>query len=366
MIQREKVMLGKIYGFLSEKTGDVVTKPHPCIFIDDKNGNRYSFIFSHDKDYGVKDKELRYSILSPEQKFSNTRVLEEDLKITRDYYYVMSKDKTLPYKARMDAKEIYENVSIGYICYHPIAKERAYLEQEVPKFDISSCNRDNFKTKTSYKEDSKTDMDLKNFFTEGMRKVEKALLNDRLFVYKSSLKDSDSLFETQKEPFSLKDRIDFAFALDKEIKIQNLKNDNEKTKKMVEINLSPKANFIEFLIKNDFAKDNKKEINEILRLTKLEDYDRKLAFCENEISFRENKLAQIENYCGLGSIEKTKRYKEELITLKSDREETTKNIQNYINKNYDLLEKIEPNSEFLKELMDDEKDNVDGFNDSCE
>lgn len=353
---REKVDFGTIYGFISEKTGEKILKKHPCILINDKDGNRYSFIFTHDIDFGIKDKELLYSITSPEQKFSNTRVLSEDLKVTRDYYYAIMKDKYNTYKQRQDAKEIYDNLCEGYVCYHPITREKVYLEQEVPRFTNDDFSSKNFKY-INFKNNELTEkeQEYKKFYIEGMNKLEKAIINDRLFTYKSSFDDNNNLIEPQKEKFSLEEKINFAFALCKEIKVQKLENDSKKSSKVVEINALPKAPYIKFLNEKGCFKDvEKNEITKIYKTAKLEDYDRKIAYCEREISFRENKIAEIENYSGFGSIEKTQRYKKELILLKEAKDDTIEKAKKFVYDNYDLLEDFEPKSQAMIDFKNEE------------
>lgn len=352
----EKVNFGTIHGFISEKTGEKILKNHPCILISDKEGNRYSFVFTHDFDFGIKDKELLYSISSPEQKFSNTRVLSEDLQITRNYYYNIMKDKYNTYKKRQEAKEIYDNLCEGYICPHPITREKVYLEQEVPHFNNAEFNVRNFKY-INFKNNELTEkeQEYKRFYIEGMNKLEKAIINDRLFTYKSSFDDTNNLIEPQKEKFTLENRIDFAFALCKEIKVQKLESTPEKISKVVEINALPKAPYIKFLNDKGCFKDvDKSKINKIYKTAKLEDYDRKIAYCEKEISFREKKIAEIENYSGLGSIEKTQRYKKELILLKEAKDDTVEKAKKFIYDNYDLLEDFEPKSQAMIDFKNEE------------
>ena len=342
-----KKMFGQIKGFISATTGKTVDIFHPCVVLE-KDNKQMVFVFSHDDIYAIKENPTMYSVTS-EQKFSNTKILtQKDLALTREYYWEKMNDKRLPFRERDNARKIYENCHIGFKCEHPIEKNRAFLEKDVPCFQK---DRKIHYVQTRPRNERENEMEImkkdKSFYIDALKIIESAMICDKLNKYESGFETPEIIAEPFKEKFTLKERIDFAFEVRQEQKIQKLPYDCEKSQ-IYKINASSKTPFVEKLLQTNFLSEkDKEEIPSLMPIFKLEDLDKRMDFYEKEISFREEKLSVIEKQCGAGSIEKTAKFKEELKVFNQEINLVEIELEKFLNE-HDIPNDFEPLSDYLK------------------
>lgn len=218
-----KITLCKIYNYISEDDGRIIPDKHPAILLEDKNLFT-TFVFTHDEKYGIEEMLKNYSCkLMPA--FSNTVVTKENLNATKEYYENIYNDKSEDYSKRKEAKFILNHLCEGFKCLHPIENNISYLSQEIPFF----TNRKDFKfyplvtseNKAVTVEDYNNIDRYKEMYAKFLPLIEKALINDRLYKYDASSKETDNFLEIQKEKFSQNERLDLAYEIHNRISIIN-------------------------------------------------------------------------------------------------------------------------------------------------
>ncbi len=330
-----RISFGNIWNYLSEDTGNVIDKGHPCILITDEiSGKAIAFTFTHDKYYGIEGKEERYvAVTAPE--ISNTRIKnEEELEATWNYYYEIYNNPKNDFATRKEAKQIFDKARIGYLCKHPIENNKSYLEQEVPTFE----SRFDFKFSHRITE-TKSNNDMfyeqvkinKTKFIKFLPLVEKALINNNLNKYEAKIKDINGFLDIESQKFSPEERLNIAWKVNNEINFQKNTSKSteleyvERIKNMIETKGS-KVFEISFL-------------NEYIDKLKIKDLEHKIEIIDSKISKLEKTKSEIvfkldiERYSKVKemiselSSEKTK-LNQELSDLKEQFENKDKKIEN--------------------------------------
>lgn len=337
-----KISFGKIWNYISERTEKTITISHPCILIDDNN-KTLAFVFTHEIDYGIENKEEKYSYKSPIE-MSTTRIkTNENLEIAREYYRNILKIEKNAGKI-MDAKKYLKSLdNYGTECVCPFpASEKSYLSQEIPVF----YDKNEYKffplpiteKKCYYTKDYENLEANKNKFINFLPIVEKALLNNVLYKYEPSTQNDK--FELKTEKFSTNEKINLAWGIENEIKWQNHEPKIEQLE------------FIDSILEKGKKTLNNKELLEILEYKK----ELKIIDIEKSLSIQESKLEILEKekkeIVLSNDIEKFNDNKKEIEETKAKIEELKKELNDSKEEKIELNEKNDDINDYNYEKIE--------------
>lgn len=183
---------------------------------------------------------------------------------------------------------------------HPTFSEPTFLSAEIPYFN----NKANFKfypfatseNKATTMNDYNNIDKNREMYAKFLPLIEKALINDRLYKYDASSKDTDNFLEIQKEKFSQNERLDLAYEIHNKISIIN---HTEKISKSV---------FLEKILTNvEQGKIKNFEIESLkdyIQETKENEIEAKIKIKEFEIKEIANKLIYFKEKNDKYNIEK--------------------------------------------------------------
>lgn len=225
-----EIMYGVSSDYISGYDGQKIFQKHPTVLLSDERYGTFLFICSHDDKYGIGNEvERRKYAFKCDPEMSKTKIRNiVDLKLARNYFYEIANDKNASYEQRSEALKMYNNVKLGTVCYRPVEKNIAFLEQKCPHFETRegykfSWNKTN--EKRALNEYERQDI-LKNAikYKSMLVLIEKALLNNKFEQYSEKDKNSDGKIESHKIPFE--ERVKLAY----EVRCE--KNFIEKTEKV--------------------------------------------------------------------------------------------------------------------------------------